>query len=121
MGFLEILKELVEGLEGGYATTVMSVDGVAVQNYSRANAGCDIETLGIEYGSVLAEIKKAAEILKLGSLEEVSITLETLKVVMRIITPEYFIAFAVSKGANIGKARHLLRKASRNAEKEILR
>ena len=51
MSFLDVLKELVDGVDGGVAATLMGMDGIAVEQYIKAG-GCDVETVGVEYGKV---------------------------------------------------------------------
>lgn len=120
MSFQGILKELVDGSGCGIASAIMGVDGLAVAKYVNSGAEYDVETVGIEYGKVLDEIKNASSILSLGDVEEVVVAMLGTDVILRIINEEYFIAFAVAGGANVGKARYLLRKAAYQAKKELL-
>jgi len=118
MSFLEILKQLVDGVEDGVAATVMGMDGIAVQQYISAGE-YDVETVGVEYGKVIDEIKKASTLLNLGEIEEIMVTTKGKDVLLRMLTPEYYIAFVVGHEATLGKARYLLRKASVLARKEL--
>lgn len=120
MSFLTILKELVEGTDKGVACTLMGVDGLAIEKYVNTGMQYDVETVGIEYGKVLDEIKNASALLSLGSVEEVLVNTMGTDIIIRIVNPEYFIAFAVGPGGNVGKARFLLRKAVHRARKELL-
>lgn len=118
MSFLEILKEMVDGVEGGVAATVMGMDGISVQQYTGARE-YDVETVGVEYGKVIDEIKNASALLNLGEVEEVMVATAGKDVLLRMLTPEYYIAFVISHEANAGKARYLLRKAAVRARKEL--
>lgn len=118
MPFLDILKELVDNIPGGLAATIMGMDGLSVEQYI-AVSGYDVETVGVEYGKVVEEIKNAANLLNLGTVEEVMVATTGKDVLLRMASPEYYIAFVLGDGANIGKARYLLRKAARMAGKEI--
>lgn len=119
MPFLNILQELVEGVEGGVAATIMGADGLSVQHYPVEGSLCDMESVGVEYGVAIDEIKKASRLLDLGELEEVVVSTSGTGVILRMITHEYYIAMAVGRGANIGKARYLLRKAAVRAREEL--
>ncbi|MBI5599520.1 MAG: roadblock/LC7 domain-containing protein [Deltaproteobacteria bacterium] len=121
MEFKGILREMVDGVDGGYAGTIMEKGGITVEDYVREGSGCDIETLGVEYGKALDEIRKASRVLKLGDAEEIVISSGGNRVILRIVTPDYFLAFAVRGGAALGKARYLVRKAASRAGKELLR
>lgn len=118
MSFLDTLKELVEGVNGGIAATLMGMDGLSVQQYA-GRAEYDVDTVGVEYGKVIDEIKNASTLLNLGSVEEVIVSTAGIDVLLRMITPEYYIAFVVAKTANTGKARYLLRKAAVKAKEEL--
>ncbi len=119
MSFLEVLKELVEGVDGGVAATLMGMDGIAVEQYIKAG-GCDVETVGVEYGKVIEEIKNASTLLNLGTVEEVMVATAASDLLLRMSTPEYYIAFVLGHNSNIGKARYLARKAAEAAAAELL-
>lgn len=119
MDFEEILKELVLGAPGALAATLMGMDGIPVASYLKQDADCDIEALGIEYGKILGEIVKASDVLRLGGLNEVSLNLENVAVLLRLVTPEYFIAFLLRDTAMIGKARFVMKASIVKARRQI--
>ncbi|MBI5903321.1 MAG: hypothetical protein HZB84_07575 [Deltaproteobacteria bacterium] len=111
MSFYNILRELVEGVDGGVAAVLMGMDGLSVQQYS-VKEGYDIESLAVEYGKAVDEIKKAAAILNLGGVEEVLIRAAASDIVIRVVTSEYYLAFVVRQGAGVGKAGYMSKKAA---------
>ena len=119
MAFLDILKELVDNVSGGFAGTIMGVDGISVQDYVKEGSSCDLETIGVEYGNIVGEIKKASEVLNLGEVEEVVISSHGVKVLLRLVNKEYFVAFVLTPEGNLGKARYLLKKAANTARREL--
>jgi len=120
MSFQDMLKELVEGVSSGAAATLMGTDGIAVTQYASASASdCDVETVGIEYGKVVEEIKNAATLLNLGSVEEVIVTTAGLDLLLRMVSEDYYIALVIKKDSGTGKARFLLRKAAAVAAREL--
>ncbi len=116
--FREILKGLVEGVDGGMAATLMGIDGISVEQYMKAG-GYDVETVGVEYGKVIDEIRKASSLLDLGNVEEVMVATVSSDLLLRMATQDYYIAFVVGHGSNVGKARYLLRKAAEAASCEL--
>ncbi|MBE9503567.1 MAG: roadblock/LC7 domain-containing protein, partial [Proteobacteria bacterium] len=72
----------------------------------------DIQTMAVEYTSVLSEIRKASEVLQAGKLEELTVCTESLTLILRVITDEYFIAVVLSSNGNYGKGRYLIRMAA---------
>lgn len=119
MGFLEILKELIDNVNGGIAGTIMAKDGIAIQNYVKGNAAYDIDTLGVEYARILGETKKASSALSLGEVEEMTVSAAGFTIVMRLINQDYFMAIILGSTGNMGKARYLLKKAVAGARKEF--
>ncbi|MBE9529280.1 MAG: hypothetical protein IME99_08590 [Proteobacteria bacterium] len=119
MPFYGILKELVDSTTGGVAATLMGTDGLAVQSYPTENYPCDIESIGVECGGAVEELKKASEALKLGSVEEVVVATSTSSLVLRLVVPEYYIAFVIDPGAGAGQARYRARIAARKVKSEL--
>lgn len=110
--FKEHLKKVVDGVHGGVGGLIMGLDGIAVDSYSAAGESVDINTIGMEFSFILTQVKKAAEILEVGSLGEVSIKAEQLTLVIRMLTDEYFMAILLRQDGNYGKCRFLMRVAA---------
>lgn len=120
MAFFEILKELVDSAKGGLAATVMGMDGIAVDQYA-GESRYDVETVGVEYGKVIEEIKNASRLLNLGEVEEVMVASTVNGLILRLVNNEYYIAFVVGPDANTGRARYLLKRAAVKTSKELER
>lgn len=106
--FNDILKTIVEGTGGGAGAVLMGYDGIAVDHYFRDGEGADLQMVAIEYAGILKEIKKAAEILDTGAVEEVTVKTPRFHLVLRALTDDYFVALALDPGGNFGKGRFLL-------------
>ena len=65
------------------------------------------------------QVRKAAEILKVGKLDEVTIKAEQLILVIRMLSDEYFIAVTMSADGNFGKCRFLMRLAAVKLQAEL--
>jgi len=68
----------------------------------------DLNLVAIEYSNVTKEIKKAAEVLETGELQEVSVKTEYYYVIIYALTDEYFVALAINHSGNYGQGRYLL-------------
>jgi len=110
--FKEVLQGVVDNTEGGVAGLLMGYDGIPVDQYVRADATLDVETVGMEYSVILKDIRRAAEMLDAGRAREVSIKAEKMTTVIRFINDEYFVAVALRPDGNFGKARFKLRTAA---------
>ena len=105
----EVLKEVVDGTEGGIATLLMDFEGIELNSYSKPGAEFDIATIGAEFSVVLKSIQRAAQMLEAGQTAEVAIQAEKMTTLIRVVNDDYFVAFSMSPGANLGKARYMLR------------
>lgn len=106
--FNEILQRIVDETGGGVGAVLMGYDGIAIDQFFLPEEGLDLQMVAIEYSNVLKEIRKTAELLKLGEMEEVSIKTERFIIVIRMITAEYFVALTLKRDGNFGKGRYLL-------------
>jgi predicted regulator of Ras-like GTPase activity (Roadblock/LC7/MglB family) len=117
--FSEILQRIVDETGGGVGAVLMGYDGIAIDQYFLPEEEIDLSMVAIEYSNVLKEIRKTAEILDIGEMEEVSIKTAKFINVIRIITSEYFIALTLRRDGNFGKGRYLLTRESNNLLAEL--
>jgi predicted regulator of Ras-like GTPase activity (Roadblock/LC7/MglB family) len=118
--FKEALKKIVDNVEGGMAGLVMGFDGIAVDSYTReGHSKIDVNTVGMEFSFVLTQVRKAAEVLEIGGVNEISIKAEKLTIVIRILNNEYFLALALAPEGNFGKGRYLMRVVAPKLQSEL--
>jgi len=119
MIFGDIIKEVVEKLDGAISGVIMGVDGIALEAFAKNGGSFDIQTAGIEYASILKDVQKVAGEMKSGKVSEMSIQSENHIVIIESINPEYFFALAIVPNGNFGKARYLMRTAVPRIVKEL--
>jgi predicted regulator of Ras-like GTPase activity (Roadblock/LC7/MglB family) len=110
--FRENLKKLVDRLEGCVAAVLMGFDGITVDTHAKIGfdgALPDIQTMSMEFAHLISQARRTLQSLDAGALEEFSIRTETITLVVRVLTPEYFLACAVLPAGHVGKARFLMR------------
>lgn len=107
--FQEPLKKIVQEVDGGIGAVIMGLDGIAVETFMSNKDGFDVNIIGMEFSFILTQVKRAAEALKVGGVQELSVKAERLLLVIRMITDEYFVAVALTPQGNFGKCRFLLR------------
>src|SRR6516225_25742 len=113
MSFLEQLQSVVSQVDGALACSIMGFDGIAVETHQVGNASdLDLGTAWIEFASILTQLKSAAEQLKAGTINEVSVNTDKITVVMRPLSAEYFLVLALRPNGNYGKGRYALRVAA---------
>jgi len=117
--FAEHLKRVVDNVDGGIAGLIMGLDGIAVEQYVRDGGRVDINTIGMEFSFILTQVRKAAEILQVGGVQEVAIRAERLTLIIRMLSDDYFFAVAVDPAGNFGKCRFLMRSTAGRLSAEL--
>jgi predicted regulator of Ras-like GTPase activity (Roadblock/LC7/MglB family) len=117
--FQENLKRLVEDTDGGVAGLLMGFDGIAVDSYVSPVGGLDIQTVGMEFSFILIQVRKAAEILEVGAVQEIAIRCASVTILIRVLSPDYFLALAIRPDGNFGKGRYLLRVVAPKLQAEL--
>ena len=117
MIFREYLKEMVDGVPGAMAATVMGFDGIAIESYEKETGDIEMASLIIEYGSATKLLRKAAE--TVGSLTEIGVIANNVSVYMRPLGHDYFIAMLVAPDGLKGKARYKMRITAPKILKEL--
>ena len=93
--FADILKKVVDNVDGGLGAVIMGLDGIPVETYTRQPERVDVNTVGMEFSFILTQAKKAADSAKLGAFEEMTIKADQLTLALRLVTPQYFVAIAL--------------------------
>lgn len=111
MIFEEIIKDIVDNVEGCLTGIMMGIDGVMVESYKKSEEFEDITTMSIEFTNILREIRASSEQLKVGNVEELTIKSDSMIFLIKMINEEYFVAIVLKPQGNYGKARYLIRKS----------
>jgi predicted regulator of Ras-like GTPase activity (Roadblock/LC7/MglB family) len=107
--FQALLRDVVEGTEGGVASLLMDFEGIAVDSYSREGAELDIAAIGAEFSVVMKSVRNAAQMLDAGEAAEVSVQAQKMITIFRVLNESYFMALTLLPEGNVGKGRYLLR------------
>lgn len=116
--FRDSLQKIVDSCDGALSAVLMGFDGIAVDSYVKA-ADPDATTIGMEFSFLLTQIRKAAETLDLGGMEEVSVKTGKATLILKVLSGEYFLVLALSPDGNYGKARYLVRVTAPQIQQEI--
>lgn len=118
--FKDILEKIVDSCSGGIGAVLMGYDGIAVEQYARQDNPLDLNLVGIEYSNVAKEIGRAADVLNVGELQEVSIKTENFYIILHALTDEYFVALVLRHSGNFGQGRYLLLREATNLRQELV-
>ena len=109
MSLRETLAGIIENVEGVCAVSIMASDGIPIDEVVLNLAGLDLQLLTVEYATLLKDIRQVVKVLKVGELEEITVTTGQLYVVIRILNDELFVVLIMTREGNFGKGRYLLR------------
>lgn len=119
MSLRDSLKTIVQNVDGSLAALIMAYDGIPIDEVAVEQSEFDMQLLSVEYATVLKEIKRAVDVMKMGDLEEVFISTTRTCVVVRILNDDLFAALIMNRDGNIGKGRYMLRLASFEVLQEL--
>jgi predicted regulator of Ras-like GTPase activity (Roadblock/LC7/MglB family) len=111
MIFEDIIKDVVDNVEGCWSGIMMGIDGVMVGNYNSDTCEEDVSTMSIEFANILRGICRSSEQLDTGQVQEITIKTEKITYLIRMISNDYFVAIILTPHGNYGKARYLLKKS----------
>ena len=69
----------------------------------------ELSSAWVEYSGVLTQLKSAADTLKTGAVNEVTINTEKCVMLARVVSSDYFLILALKPEGNFGKGRYVLR------------
>ena len=117
MSFDRILRSIVDECGGGLGAALMGNDGIPiVQVMSSRPAPApafgaeDMGAAGAEFGRILDEIRKVADTLDGGTLQEAVVSLTRFTLVLRGVDADTFVVLALAPDGNLGRARYLVRR-----------
>lgn len=120
MSFRAHLESVVSQVDGALACSVMGFDGIAVETYQKDEAAeLDLGSAWVEYANLLTQLRHAAELLKTGAVQEVSVNSEKVLTLIRLVSPDYFLVLALRAEGNYGKGRYVLRVTAPKVRAEL--
>ena len=119
MSLRDLLNTIVRSVDGSLAALIMAYDGIPIDEVAVEQSEFDMQLLSVEYSTVLKEIKRAVDVIKMGDLEEVSISTTRTCVVVRVLNDDLFAALIMKRDGNIGKGRYMLKLKSFEVLQEL--
>jgi predicted regulator of Ras-like GTPase activity (Roadblock/LC7/MglB family) len=112
--FRESIEKLLDRIEGGVSCALMGFDGIMVDIYTKGGADGtpDIQTLSMEFAHLISQARRTLESVDAGALEEFTLRTDKMTLVVRLLTPGYFLACAILPTGNLGRARYLMRRTA---------
>lgn len=110
MPFKDILRTMVDHVDGAVGAVIMGYDGIAIDDFVSPESSLDLQLLTAEYAAVLQEVKRTVEVLKSGLLQEICINTELSIAIARVINEDFFVLLVIDAGGSFGKGRFYLRR-----------
>ena len=110
MSFESILGQVLNECPGALGVALMGADGIPIAQVAPDDVSDDVSLLGIEFGRILDEARKAAGAASAGNVLELAVQTERCHVVVHAVDRETFLVLALSPDGNVGKGRYLLRR-----------
>jgi predicted regulator of Ras-like GTPase activity (Roadblock/LC7/MglB family) len=117
--FAVTLKDIANKLDDLECIMLVGTDGLPIEKVVRKET-LNVELLVAEFTTILRNTAQTASEVEAGALDELILLTERVVVLLKAITPEYFLMIILSEGANIGRARFELKKAKYILEKEFV-
>lgn len=118
--FKKTLEEIVEKTEGCLGALIMGVDGIAVEQVlPHAGQEANLDVAAAELTSIIRNTQIAGRHIGLGVANEIVIAFESMNVVMRFLSGDYFLLLAMSPESVLGRGRFALRRAELVLAKEF--
>lgn len=121
MVFSELLKQIVNKVEGAVGVLIMGLDGIAIEQQIEDSHNYDgqLSIIAAAYATLLRNSMRTSSDVGVGALQEMTVISGNLTLVIKLINPEYFLLVALGPNGNIGRARFELRKAQLLLEEEF--
>ena len=118
--FKEALTGIVERTEGATGALIMGMDGIAVERYFLPEGSeANMDVAAAEVTSLVRSALRAGGHTGLGSLQELFVNFEHVRILARMFSPEYFVVLTLRPESNLGRGRFELRKAELQLAREF--
>ena len=118
MNLEEILKEMVQAVEGGLGAMIMGLDGLAVAQHLAGEIP-DFEGISIECCGFVKKLIQLANSMAQSIFNQFAFITSKYQILCYMVSSDYFVIFVITREGNFGKGRYLTKLAARKIKKEI--
>jgi predicted regulator of Ras-like GTPase activity (Roadblock/LC7/MglB family) len=93
--FADILKKVVDNVDGGLGAVIMGLDGIPCRDYTRQPERVDVNTVGMEFSFILTQAEGRRQ-RQAGRVRGDDGQGRSAHAGLRPVTPQYFVAVALS-------------------------
>ena len=118
--FKESLSRVVEKTEGATGALIMGMDGIAVEKVFLPEGNeANMDVAAAEVTTLVRGAMRAGGDTGFGFLRELVLSFDDVRLVARLLTPEYFVVLALKPDGNLGRGMFELRKAELELAREF--
>jgi len=103
MDFREIIRKVVDGVNGGLGGALMGADGIPVATYVREDTPVAMDDLGAELSSLLQQLGGVLDPELVGTLQNLWLTTDRMKILVVNFSEDYFLVFLFEPDAYMGQ------------------
>lgn len=119
--FKQKLEEIMERADGSIGALIMGTDGIAVEKVLRPDGrDANLDIAAAEFTSLIRNAQRTSSDTGLGGLRELVVMLDSMCIILRLLSREYFFVLAMRADGNLGRGRFELRKAELEFAKEFV-
>jgi predicted regulator of Ras-like GTPase activity (Roadblock/LC7/MglB family) len=118
--FKQALADIVERTEGATGALIMGMDGIAVErHFLPEGSDANMDVAAAEITSLVRGAMRAGTNTGLGTVGELFVGFDSVRVLARMFSPEYFVVLTLKPEGNLGRGRYELRKAELRLAREF--
>ncbi len=113
MSFDSILLQVLGECPGALGAALLGSDGLPIAQATAAGPpelADEVGVLGVEFGRILDEARKAAAAASAGTTLELAVRTERFHILVQVVDRETYLVLALGPDGNVGKGRYLLRR-----------
>ncbi len=119
MVFQDILKEIVDAVDGCFGAILMASDGIQVADYQRQSSQLDLQILAVEFCKLLKDAGDVTQRMMQGEISELMLTTKEYSTIFHPLQEGYFVVLLMERLGNLGKGRYLLQASRTKFLKEL--
>lgn len=115
--FRNVLRHLVDTVDGTLAVSLIGLDGIAIESINED--GVPLDVMGAEFGGFVKSIRVTNTELNTGDVLQFSLVTEKYIAFLSAVTSEYFVLLVMKPDGNYGRARFELARAKQQLRAEL--
>ena len=122
MSFESILGQILNECPGALGAALLGSDGLPIAQVAveaPRDLGDEVSLLGVEFGRILDEARKAASAASAGGVIELAVQTERFHVLVHVIDRDTYLVLALAPEGNVGKGRYLMRRHQLSIREEL--